>query len=297
MINRINITDELKAKAKPHVYIIRALSYIATVFTVAILIGILADILFLGLPAINWRFLSTTPDYLKKTFGILPLIINTVYVVVIGLAVSMPLGLGCAIYLAEYAKKSRFTEAIRYCIEILAGIPSIVYGLFGATFFVLYLKFDYSMLAGGCTVAVIVLPVIIRTSEEAIKAVESGYREAAMSLGIGKVHIIGSVLLPSAMPGIITGAILSVGRMIGESAALIFTSGTGTDLPSTTLGHIVERGSTLSMMLYTDFTERPLGMKDSEAYATAAVVIIIVLILNLIIMASSSALNKKGKSS
>jgi len=285
---------DFKKKIRPETIIIKSLAYIAAIITLSILTGLIIYIFVQGLPAVSWTFISTVPSFLEQTYGILPLIINTLYLVVIGLIFTLPLGIGSALFLSEYSKQSRFINIIRFTIEILAGLPSIVFGLFGALFFVTFFDMGYSILAGACTLALITLPIIIRTAEESIKSVNVSYREAAMSLGVNRLHIIKTILIPCSVPGIVTAIVLSIGRMVGESAALLCTSGTAYDMPIGLFDHIMDSGATLTVQLYQCFTERPPGMNDQTPFAIAAVLMVIVLILNTITGFIGSRFNRKA---
>ncbi len=272
---------DLKKKRYPEVFFVRFFSFIATAITLFVLFGIIGYILVKGMPAINWALLSTAPSFLDQTYGILPMIINTVYITALGLLIVLPIGIGGAIYLSEYGKQGKILNMIRFTVEILSGIPSIIYGLFGALFFVGFFKMGYSILSGALTLAIIVLPIIMRTTEESLKAVDLSYREAALSMGVNKLYTIRTILLPCAIPGIITAVILSIGRMVGESAALLCTSGTAYEMPTNILGHLNSSGATLTVQLYQCFTERPPGMTEQTPFAIAAILMLIVLFLNL----------------
>jgi phosphate transport system permease protein len=289
------INYKIKTKRfKLSVIIIKLVVYLATFIVVGVLFGMLSYIIIRGLPAINWQLLSTVPSFLKQTYGILPMIINTIYIVIMSLIVAIPLGVGSAIFLSEYAKQNKFVGLIRYTIEILSGIPSIVYGLFGSLLFVNAFKMGYSIKAGAFTLAIIVLPIIIRTTEESLKAIDSTYREAAISMGVSKIYIIRTILLPCALPGILTAIILSIGRMVGESAALLATSGTAYEMPRKLLSHMNNSGATLTVQLYQSFTERPAGMSDETPFAISAILIILVLLLNFMATVFAGFLKKKG---
>jgi len=283
----------LQKKLHPFIYLTRLIVGLATIATLFVLVGLISYILINGLPGVTWKFLTTAPSFLEQTYGILPMIINTAYLVVLSLLICIPIGVGAALYLSEYAKQGKIVGSIRFAIEILSGIPSIVYGLFGALFFVKFMGFGYSLLAGACTLSIIVLPVIIRTTEESIKSVDVSYREAAMSLGVNRLHIIKTILLPCAIPGILTAVILSIGRMVGESAALLATSGTAYNMPNSVLSHINDSGATLTVQLYQCFTERPPGMTANTPLAIAAVLMILVFVLNMSATAIASAFRKK----
>lgn len=283
--------NKYKKKIYAEVIITRILAILASIISVAILFGIIGFVFAKGLPAIDWKFISTAPSFLKQTYGILPMIINTVYITLFGLIIVLPIGIGGAIYLSEYSKQGFILKAIRFTIEILAGIPSIVYGLFGALFFVEFFKMGYSIMAGAFTLAIIVLPIIMRTTEESLISVDPSYREASLSMGVNKLYTIKTILLPCAIPGIVTAVILSIGRMIGESAALLSTSGTAYEMPTNIISHAKASGATLTVQLYQCFTERPPGMTEQTPFAIAAILMIIVLALNLL----TSLIGKKLK--
>lgn len=269
-------------RIRPGIIAVRALIYTVTAIVVALVIAIIAYLISKGLPYINRDFLFKAPSRLDETYGIAPMIINTLYIVLLSLIVSIPLGIGTAIYLAEYSKPGKIISAIRFSIEILAGIPSIVYGLFGLAFFINALKAGSSggsMIAGALTCTLIVLPTMIRTTEEALLQVNPTYREAAFSLGASKLHIIRTVLLPCALPGIVVAIILSIGRIVSESAALLYTAGVDYTMPSNVVKHITEPGAGLTVQLYLYATEG--GSPDWVPYAMAAVLMILVFIINL----------------
>ncbi|SHO49293.1 phosphate ABC transporter permease PstA [Anaerocolumna xylanovorans] len=269
-------------RIRPGVIAVRALIYTVTAAVVALVVAIIAFLIVKGLPYINWEFLSKAPSRLDETYGIAPMIINTLYIVLLSLIVSIPLGIGTALYLAEYSKPGKVISAIRFAIEILAGIPSIVYGLFGLAFFINALKAGSSggsMIAGALTCTLIVLPTMIRTTEEALLQVNPSYREAAFSLGASKLHIIRTVLLPCALPGIVVAIILSIGRIVSESAALLYTAGVDYTMPANLVKHVAEPGAGLTVQLYLYATEG--GSPDWVPYAMAAVLMILVFIINL----------------
>lgn len=266
----------------------KVLIYFCSLLTMAILFVILFYVMLNGLPQLNWAFLTTAPSALKHTVGVLPSIINTLYMIGITLLVATPIGIGAAIYLNEYSRKGRLVRLIEFTTETLAGIPSIIYGLFGSLLFSVILGFGYSILAGAFTLALMVLPIIVRTTQEALKMVESSYREAALGVGSTKFYMIRTVILPSAMPGIITGIILAIGRIVGESAALIFTSGISTTMPRNFFGHIMESGATLTIQLFTSAAK---GDNDA-AFGIAAVLVFIVLAINLLTNKMNSRLKK-----
>ena len=272
---------------------LRTLIYLCAFCTVAVLAAILGHILWNGLPHISWEFLSSTYSASRTgSKGILPMIINTIYVVAITLLIAVPIGVCCAVYLTQYAKKGRLVKAIRFATEVLSGIPSIIFGLFGYAVFCISFQLQYSILAGCLTMAICILPTIVRTTEEALIAVPQGYLEGAMALGASKLRVIFSILLPCAMPGIATAIVLAMGRIVGETAALLFTVGvSGFRLPEELFGQIMGQGCTLSLFLYTSAMEA----RDpiSVPYATAAVLLILVFLLNRLAGIFARALRKK----
>lgn len=266
-------------------------------FAVALLaIALIIYILQAGLPYVNWDFLTTEPDILMDTYGIKPMIINTLYTVVLTLIFCIPFGVGSAIYLAEYARQGKIVGVIRFAIEILSGIPSIVYGLFGLTFFVRQLQIgDYagSMLAASLTLTLIVLPTMIRTTEESLRTVDPAYREAAIAMGVSKFYMIRTIILPCAIPGIVVAIILSIGRMVSESAALLYTAGISQDMPTDVLSHVTEPGATMTVQLYLYATEG--GAAEWVPYAMAAVLMVFVLFIEILTKLIASAFHKKTK--
>lgn len=288
---------ELKSKIRIRFILFRALVILLTVAVAGLAAGLIGYILKKGLPYVSWEFLTTEPDILMDTYGIKPMIINTIYTVVLTLLFCIPLGIGSAIYLAEYAKQRKIVSAIRFAIEILAGIPSIVYGLFGLDFFVRKMSIgDYagSMLAASLTLTLIVLPTMIRTTEESLLAVSSSYREAAAAMGLSKFYTIRKVILPCAISGIVVAIILSIGRMISESAALLYTAGIAQDLPTSVLSHVKEPGATMTVQLYLYATEG--GAPEWVPYAMAAVLMLFVLFIEILthLIAGIFARRKKG---
>ncbi len=257
---------------------LRAAIWLCAGVTVAILTLLVGYILYNGLKGISWKFL--TDIYLESDEthrGILPMIINTLYLVVLTLLFATPIGVGSAVFLTQYARQGRLVRAIRFTTEILAGIPSIIYGLFGFAFFVAFLRLRYSLLAGALTMTLIILPTIVRTTEEAMLAVPQQYKEGALALGADRLRVILGIIIPSAMPGILTSVILAMGRIVGESAALMFTAGLVTSMPKGVFSHILTSGRSLTLHLYT------LAMRGEpleQSFATAAVLLIVVFLLN-----------------
>ena len=265
--------SKLKTYLKhPFSLIIRILIFLCALITVASVVFIICYILINGIPNLTPELFS--PVYNSENVSMLPSIINTVSVTFLTMIIAVPVGIFSAIYLVEYSKKgSKIVKVMRVTTETLAGIPSIVFGLFGSLAFVLALGWGYSMLAGILTLVLMVLPTIIRTTEEALLAVPDTYREGSFGLGAGKLRTIFKIILPSAVPGILSGVILAIGRIVGESAALIFTAGTVAD----TATSLMSSSRTLSVHLYCLLTE---GLYTKQAYATAVVLLLLVLIIN-----------------
>lgn len=287
----------MSIKRKISGLLLRVVILLFTLAVVALSLGLIIYILKSGLPYVTKEFLTTEPDILMDSYGIKPMIINTLYSVVLTLIICIPIGIGTAIYLSEYAKQGLLVTVIRFAVEILSGIPSIVYGLFGLAFFVRTMHIgDYagSMIAASLTLVLIVLPTMIRATEEAMQQVDLSYREAALALGVSKLYMIRKIILPCAMSGIVVAIILSVGRMVSESAALLFTAGISQDLPTDLLSHIKEPGATLTVQLYLYATEG--GAPEWVPFAMAAVLMIIVLIIQIITNTLSMLLQRKHKS-
>jgi phosphate transport system permease protein len=253
----------------------RAVLWTMMAATLAVLVFIIFYVMKNGLQHITWTFLSAPPRESGREGGVLPIIVGTLYVTLLAVLVATPLGLGTAIYLTEYTRESALTRAVRFGADCLAGVPSIIFGLFGFVFFVLTLQFGWSILAGGLTLAFMILPTVIRTSEEAIKAVPPAYREVALTLGASKWESIVRVVLPSALPGIVTGVILGVGRSISETAAVIFTA--GSSLSQVIPTSVFQGTRTLSVHFYQLARE---GISAEKAYATAAVLVASILVIN-----------------
>lgn len=255
----------------------RSLVLLGAGLTIALLVALIGYILVRGLPHVTWQLLSTSPSMMKGTIGILPNILNTLYLILFTLLISLPLGVGAAVYLTEYAKSRRFAAAVEFATETLAGIPSILYGLVGMLFFCQMLGFKTSLLSGGCTLVVMILPTIIRTTQESLKTVPQSYREGALGLGASKWHMIRTIVLPSSLDGIVTGCILAVGRIVGESAALLFTAGVGPVVASNMFAAFTRSGGSLSVALYMYVSER--GEFD-VGFAIAAILMVLVLCVN-----------------
>lgn len=247
--------------------------------SVALLLGILFYVLGKGVGTINWQFLTTVPSSLKGTFGIAGNLLNTLYIIIITLLLATPIGVGSAIYLNEYARPGKLVRFIEFTTETLSGIPSIIFGLFGMVFFGNLFHLGYSILTGAMTLTLMVLPLITRNTQEALKTVPESYRTGAMGIGATKWYMIRTVLLPSAMPGIITGVILSIGRIVGESAALLFTAGSGYLLPKSAMEYldkILTPGGTLTIQLYLCMSKA----EYDKAFGIALVLLVIVLGIN-----------------
>lgn len=261
--------------------LLRFLVRFAAIFTAAVLVCIIVYILTKGVPNLSPDLFAF--EYNSENVSLFPALVNTVTMTLVSLLIAVPLGVFSAVYLVEYAKRgNKLVTAVRITTETLSGIPSIVYGLFGSLLFVAKLKWGYSMLAGAFTLAIMILPLIMRTTEEALKSVPDSYREGSFGLGAGKLRTVFRIVLPSAVPGILAGVILAVGRIVGETAALIFTAGTVAQIPKNLMGS----GRTLSVHLYALWNE---GLAAEQAYATAVVLLVIVVLIN----AASSLIAKK----
>lgn len=249
------------------------LIWLSALITIMVLFAIIGHVLINGLGHLSLQFLTQDPENMGKQGGIFSIIITTVYLALFSLAIAVPIGVSAAIFLTEYAREGAVIRIIRFGTEALAGIPSIIYGLFGFVFFVVLLKFKYSIVSGGLTLTIMILPTIIRTAEEAIKMVPRSYREGSLALGATKWQTIYKVVLPAAIPGILTGIILGVGRVVGETAAVIYTAGSSLGLPDS----IWRPGRTMAVHLYILASE---GLSKSNMYATATVLIITVFVIN-----------------
>ncbi len=262
-------------------YLMYALIYICAGFSVILLVGIILYVFAKGIKTVDWSFLTSVTSVLKGTKGIAGNIVNTLIIILITMVIATPIGIGSAIYLNEYAKPGKLVSIIEYATETLAGIPSIIFGLFGMMFFVEKLKLGYSLLAGSFTLILMILPLITRNTQEALKTVPASYRSGAIGLGSGKWHMIRTILIPSAIPGIITGVILAIGRIVGESAALLLTAGSAKLLPQTfeqLLKKPTQSGGTLTIQMYLSATSE--GDFDT-AFGIAVVLLVIVLLINI----------------
>ena len=264
--------------------------WVAAALVIILVAGIIAMVLARGIPHISVEFLTTTASVLKGTDGILPAILNTLYVILLTLLIVLPLGVGAAVYLTEYATNRRLIEVIEFTNETLAGIPSIIYGLVGMLVFAQTLGFKTCLLSGSLTLVIMNLPTIIRTTQESLKTVPQGYREGALGLGAGKWHIIRTIVLPCSIDGIVTGCILAVGRIVGESAALLFTAGAAEVIAKSVAKAYTSNGATLSVLLYLRAFED--GDFDS-AWAIGAVLLVLVLAINLAARLAKTKLKQK----
>ena len=255
--------------------------YLSAAIAVSVLLMIICYVTVRGIGSVSLEFLTTVTSARKGTVGIAGNIVNTLYIIMITLVIATPIGVGSAIYLNEYAKPGKIVRIIEFTTETLSGIPSIIFGLFGSVFFGTTLKLGYSLLTGALTLSLMILPLITRNTQEALRTVPDSYRSGALGMGATKWRMIRTILLPSAMPGIITGVILAIGRIVGESAALLFTAGSGYLLPKTFAGFfkkIFESGGTLTIQLYLSMSKA----QYDAAFGIAAVLLIIVLFINLL---------------
>ncbi|MDY2600236.1 MAG: phosphate ABC transporter permease PstA, partial [Eubacteriales bacterium] len=255
---------------KCRIAVLKGLMYLAAALTAGLVLFLIVYVMMKGIPNLSWELISTKPSYLRGTIGILPDILNTLYVVLATLVVVLPLGVGAAIYLTEYAANQRVVSMIEYAAETLSGIPSIIYGLVGMLFFCQFLDMKTSLLAGSMTLVIMNLPTVMRTTQESLKTVPQSYREGAFGLGAGKWRVIRTVVLPGCVDGVITGCILSVGRILGESAALLFTAGFAHALNGIKDG-LANAGATLTVALYVYAKEQG---EFGVAFAIAAILMV-----------------------
>ncbi len=272
-INQMTFRQKLSSyKRRPWSLVLYLVVLLATVLTVGALLFLIGYILVMGIPNLSWELFSW--EYNSDNVSFMPAIVNTVIMTALSLLIAAPLGICSAIYLVEYAKRgNKIVGVIRTMAETLSGIPSIVYGLFGMLFFVTALRWGYSLLSGALTLSIMILPLIMRTTEEALKTVPDTYREGSFGLGAGRLRTVFKVVLPSAVPGILAGVILAVGRIVGETAALIYTAGTVTDMPK----DLMSSGRTLAVHMYALSSE---GLHTEQAYATAVILLAVVLLIN-----------------
>ncbi len=270
------LKSDFSPRRKAYITTMRVLMGAAAALTAALVVFLIGYVLWKGLPNLSWELLSTSPSYLSDRIGILPDILNTVYIVIATLVIVLPLGVGAAVYLTEYAQNKRVVAVIEYAAETLSGIPSIIYGLVGMLFFCQFLDMQTSLLAGALTLVIMNLPTIMRTTQESLKTVPQSYREGAFGLGAGKWRVIRTVVLPGCVDGVITGCILSVGRVLGESAALLFTAGFAHALYGFFEG-LGSAGATLTVALYVYAKEQG---EFEVAFAIAAILMILTLLIN-----------------
>ena len=272
-------------KRKIYKYTMLSLSHLCMAVTIALVIFLILYIFVRSVPYFSWQLLSTSPSYLDETIGVLPDILNTIYIIFAALLLVLPMGVGTAVYLNEYSNRPRIEKAIEYCIETLAGIPSIIYGLVGMLVFCQFLGFKTSLLAGALTLMIMNLPTVIRTTQESLKTVPQSYREGALGLGAAKWRVIRTVVLPCCVDGIVTGCILSVGRMMGESAALLFTAGFAHNLNGF-FDAMQSAGATLTVALY-------VYAKEQGEFEVAFVIAAILMFMSLAINITASVLARR----
>ncbi len=270
--------NHMSHKRKAYILVMKLLMIISVAFTCALTLFLIVFVLIKGIPNLSWELLSSKPSYISGKLGILPDILNTLYIIITALVIVIPLGVGAAVYLTEYAKNKRLVAVIEYAAEILSGIPSIIYGLVGMLFFCQFLNMQKSLLAGALTLVIMNLPTVMRSTQESLKTVPQSYREGAFGLGAGKWRVIRTVVLPGCVDGVVTGCILSVGRILGESAALLFTAGFAHTLNGffEALGN---SGATLTVALYVYAKEQG---EFGVAFAIAAVLMVLTLLINLL---------------
>lgn len=256
--------------------VMKSLLVLCACITCGLLIFLIGYIFYRGLPHLSWGLLTTQSSYIRDTIGILPNLLNTLYIILVALAVVLPLGVGAAIYLTEYATSRNMVALIEYAAETLSGLPSILFGLVGMLFFLQIMGLQQGILAGGLTLVLMILPTILRTTQESLKTVPQAYREGAMALGARKWRMVRTVVLPNAVDGIVTGCILAVGRIVGESAALLFTAGFGLVLNDFAQS-LQSSSATLTVALYVYANERG---ETGVAFAIASILLILVLVLN-----------------
>lgn len=272
------LKNQISGKRKAYIHIMKILMAVSVVLTCALVLFLIIFVLTKGIPNLSWELLSSKPSYMSGTIGILPDILNTLYIIIAALVIVIPLGAGAAVYLTEYARNKKLVSVIEYAAETLSGIPSIIYGLVGMLFFCQFLNMQKTLMAGALTLVIMNLPTIMRSTQESLKTVPQSYREGAFGLGAGKWRTIRMVVLPGCIDGVITGCILSVGRIVGESAALLFTAGFAHALNGFFEG-LGSSGATLTVALY--FYAKEQGEFD-VAFAIAAILMILTLLINLL---------------
>ena len=284
--------DKISTRRKVKCAMLNILMYLSSGIICLILLGLIGYILYKGLPHISLKFLTSKPSLIRETVGILPNILNTLYIILITLVIVLPVGVGAAIYLNEYAVNKKVVKIIELATETLSGIPSIIYGLVGMLIFVQFFSLGTSLLAGSLTLVIMTLPTVIRTTQESLKTVPNGYREGSLALGAGKWYMIRTVVLPSAIDGIVTGCILSVGRIVGESAALLFTAGMANEILNLKDALLPgNAGSSLTVALYMYAKERG---EFEIAFAIAAILLVLTFVINMSAKLTAKMLKKKG---
>lgn len=270
--------NRIAGKRKVLIWLMQMFMVLSAALTCGLVLFLMTYVLMKGMPNITWELLLSKPSYLSDSIGILPDILNTIYIIIVALVVVIPLGAGAAVYLTEYAQNKKLVSVIEYAAEILSGIPSIIYGLVGMLFFCQFLNMRTSLLAGALTLVIMNLPTVMRTTQESLKMVPESYREGAFGLGAGKWRVIRTVVLPGYMDGVITGCILTVGRILGESAALLFTAGFAHALNGFFEG-VGSAGATLTVALYVYAREQG---EFGVAFAIAAILMLLTLLINLL---------------
>ena len=284
--------EKISLNRKIKCTILNVLMYLSAWIICLILLGLIGYILYRGLPHISLEFLTQKPSLIRETVGIRPNILNTLYIILITLVIVLPIGVGAAIYLNEYAKNKKVVKIIELATETLSGIPSIIYGLVGMLIFVQFFSLGTSLLAGSLTLVIMTLPTVIRTTQESLKTVPNGYREGSLALGAGKWYMIRTVVLPSAIDGIVTGCILSVGRIVGESAALLFTAGMANEILNLKDALLPgNAGSSLTVALYMYAKERG---EFEIAFAIAAILLVLTFVINMSAKLTAKMLKRKG---
>ena len=281
--------SSLSKRRKAYDRSLRTLLYLCAGITCALLLFLIGYIFYRGLGNISWELLSSQTSYINDTIGILPNFLNTLYIILLAMVIVLPLGVGAAIYLTEYAANRKVVAAIEFATETLTGIPSIIFGLVGMLFFLQLFGLKAGILAGGLTLVVMILPTIVRTTQESLKTVPQSYREGALGLGAGKWHMIRTVVLPGAVDGIVTGCILAVGRIVGESAALLYTAGFGLELVGFVKA-LHTSAASLTVALYVYATERG---ETALAFSIATILMVLTLLINLTASLVGRKLRKK----
>ena len=282
--------SSLSKQHKTYKQNLRTLLYLCAGITCALLLFLIGYIFYRGLGNISWELLSSQTSYINDTIGILPNFLNTLYIILLAMVIVLPLGVGAAIYLTEYATNRKVVAAIEFATETLTGIPSIIFGLVGMLFFLQLFGLKAGILAGGLTLVIMILPTIVRTTQESLKTVPQSYREGALALGAGKWHMVRTVVLPNAVDGIVTGCILTEGRIVGESAALLFTAGFGLEL-NNFITSLQASSATLTVALYVYANERG---ETGVAFAIAAVLMLLVFLINFAATLAGKKLKRKA---